>query len=108
MAIQLRTADDIKRLVSAFGDFSEPLAQTDLSLHDVEDLALQPQATVSLDDIDTSGLLLSTLVAVATGWVAIKGFERNAGSMGWGMTWAALGFLMPLPAVLYAALQKEN
>ena len=111
MAIQLRSTDDVKRLFSAFGDLS--LGGTDLSLHDVDEASLFVSRPGGIDladlsEVDTGSLLLSLAVASATGWTAIKAYERNGRSVGWGLVWATLGFLMPLPAVAYAAFADKH
>jgi hypothetical protein len=96
MALQLRSPDDVKRLFSALGDVPTP--DMGLTVSDVDTLALYGGTESSLDAIDPNSFLLSILVALTTGWVAIRGYERNR-SMAWGLTWAAFGYLLPLPAI---------
>jgi hypothetical protein len=99
---QLRTAADVKRLFSALGDELEHESMGDsLSLATVEQDALQAYTPE-----DLSSLYISLLVAGATGWAAIKGFQRNAGSVPWGLAWGVLGFMFPVPAVVYSAVKN--
>ena len=105
MVLQLRNADDVKRLFSALGEDPSSL-QAALSIYDADEASLN--APGALEAIDTTTFMLSLVVAVATGFSAIKGFERNGKSLGWGLTWGVLGFLMPLPVAAYAALKESN
>jgi hypothetical protein len=98
MALQLRSPDDVKRLFSALRSELPPVSE--LTLADVDALALAGGSdSGGLSEIDMSSLGLSLLVALATGWVAIRGYERGGGSMGWGLAWGLFGYLLPLPAV---------
>ena len=96
MTLQLRSPDDVRRLFSALGELPAP--QVDLSVSDVDQLALAGRSN-PLDDIDGGSFFLSLLVALSVGWVAIRGYERNGRSVGWALTWAAFGYLLPLPAI---------
>jgi hypothetical protein len=93
VALQLRSPDDVKRLFSAIGG---GYGLSDLTLAEVDTLALHKGADLS--EIDVPILALSLAVALVTGWVAIRGFDRNH-SMSWGLAWAGFGFLYPLPAI---------
>ena len=101
MSLTLRTPDDITRLFTALGDSLTHESGGYGSLSDIDELALS-----SLDEADTKGIALSLAIALAAGWVAINGYERNQ-SMGWGLTWAGLGYFFPLSSVIYTAL-KQN
>lgn len=94
MALQLRSPDDVKRLFSALSGLEA--SNEDLTLADVDSLALQGSSALS--EVDSSSVALSLLVAMATGWVAIRGYERNK-SVSWGLAWAGFGYLWPLPAI---------
>jgi hypothetical protein len=100
-SMSLRTPDDVRRLFSALGD---DLTHEDgaLSIAQIDEMALSDFE----EPVDGSSLGLTLLVAVATGWAAIKGYERNDESMGWGLTWASLGYLFPIPAVIYSAVKN--
>jgi hypothetical protein len=99
--LALRTPDDVRRLFSALGD--DLTHETGaLSVAEIDELALSGD----LEEINVAGLGITLLVAVATSWVAIKGYERNHHAMGWGVTWGALGFLFPLPAMIYSAVKE--
>lgn len=102
---QLRTPDDVRRLFSALGeDLTHESAG--LSVSQLDQMSLEAAEPLSLDEINVTGLSLSLLVAVATSWVAIKGFQRNRGSLGWGLAWGGFGLLFPAPAVVYTALKR--
>lgn len=94
MALQLRSPEDVKRLFSALGSLPPDPAQE--SLADIDALSLQPVG--ALDGVETNSLALSLLVALATGWVAIRAYERSR-SLGVGLAWASFGYLLPLPAI---------
>jgi len=97
---KLRTPDDVRRLFSALGD---EMTHEALSVADVDTMALeQPE-----DDGFVTTLTLSLLVALAAGFSAVRGYQRNAGSMPWGLTWGALGYLFPVPAVVYSAVVQR-
>lgn len=96
----LRTPDDVRRLFSALGDQMEHEAA--LSVADVDAMALEQVE----DDGAFVALTLSVLAAAAAGWSAVKGYQRNMGSMPWGVTWGVLGFLFPVPAVVYSAVKQ--
>jgi hypothetical protein len=104
MTLQLRSPEDVKRLFSAVYDVSG--AMSDLTLADVDALALQNQDE-GLSAVDTNSLALSLLIALATGWVAIRGYERN-GSLGWGLAWGVFGYLLPVPAVAISAYRDVH
>lgn len=103
MAYKLRTPDDVKRLFSALGD---EMQHETLSIAMVDEMALS--AAPGMEEGALSALALSVAVAIAAGWSAIQGYQRNAGSMPWGLTWAALGFLFPVPAVVYSAVKQPQ
>jgi len=96
VTLQLRSPDDVKRLFSALGEM--PASQADLSVSDVDQLALLDGGS-PLDDIDGGSFFVSLLVALSVGWVAVRAYERNNRSVGWALTWAAFGYLLPLPAI---------
>jgi hypothetical protein len=98
-ALKLRTADDVKRLFSALGDDLSN-DSSDLSVHDVDQLAL-----AEMPEVDWTGVGISLLVTIAAGYSAVQGYRRNNGSMGWALSWAVLGYLFPTPAVLYSAVK---
>lgn len=95
LSLSLRPSDDVKRLFSALGE--APGDPTELSLAQLDEYSLTPAN--ALADIDLSSFSLSALVAVATAWVAIRGYERNHRSIGWGLIWGVFGYLLPIPAV---------
>jgi hypothetical protein len=100
MNYALRTPDDIRRLFSALSD---DLTHENLSLTAVDAEALAPPE----DDGLLTSLGISLLIAVAAGWTAVKGYERNMGSVPWGVTWGVTGFLFPVPAIVYTAIQSR-
>lgn len=104
MALQLRSPDDVKRLFSALGSLPRP--ETDLTVSDIDTLALHGDTDNldAFDAIDPNSFMLSLLVAFATGWVAIRGYERNK-SVSWGLAWAAFGYLLPVPAIVASSYQ---
>jgi hypothetical protein len=97
--LALRTPDDVKRLFSALADV--PLLHENAGMSEVDELGLAETGLF----FNTPGLGLSFLVALATGWTAIKGYERN-GSMPMGLAWGLLGFMFPVPAVVYTAVRS--
>ena len=97
-ALKLRTADDVKRLFSALGD--DMTHEDALSISDVDQLAL-----AEMPEVDWTGVGISLLVTLAAGYSAVMGYRRNNGSMGWGLTWAIMGYLFPTPAVVYSAVK---
>lgn len=103
MAMKLRTPGDVRRLFSAL---SEDLTHEEygLSVADVDELALSGE----LEQTDWPSVGLSLLVSLATGWSAIRGYERNAESLAWGLAWGALGFMFPVPAVAYTAYTEAR
>ena len=101
-ALKLRTPEDVRRLFSALGD---EMTHEALSVADVDQLALYGSS--GLDETDSQVLGLSMLVAMASAWTAIEGFKRNSGSMLWGIGWGLLGFLFPVPAVVFSAVTRE-
>ena len=101
--LTLRTPDDVRRLFSALGDVPLTHESGHLSVADVDQMALAGDLG---DEVDMAVLGVSLIVAMASGWAAIKGYQRNQGSMGWGLTWAGLGFMFPLPAVAYTAYKS--
>ena len=103
MAYQLRTPEDMWRLFSALGDTMDH-ESGGLSIAQVDELALGAELT---EEEGLYGLGLSLLVAVAAGWSAIKAYERNNGSMPWGLTWGVTGFLFPVPAAIYSAVAQR-
>jgi hypothetical protein len=103
MTMKLRTPDDVRRLFSALGDELTHEAHG-LSVHDVDEAALQGD----LEQIDWGSFGLTTLVAMATGWTAIRGYERHGELLPWGLVWAVLGFLFPVPAVAWTAFQDAR
>ena len=101
--LRLRTPEDVRRLFSALGD-DLTHESGGLSVSQLDQMSLESLET--LDEVNMTGLTLSLAVAVATSWVAIKAYERNSGSMPWGLAWGGLGLLFPAPAVLYTALNR--
>ncbi len=103
--MQLRPATDIKRLFSALGE--SPFDET-TDLVRIDEQALVVDAPLaSLEDLDIGVASISLSIALVAGWVAIKGYERNGQSLGWGLTWAALGWLMPVPALVVSAVKSD-
>lgn len=103
--MSLRTPDDVRRLFSALGDeMRHEASGMGLSVAQIDELALEG----SLEDFDWPALGLSFLVAAATGYTAIRGFQRNDDSMWWGLGWGALGFLFPVPATVFTAVQEAR
>jgi hypothetical protein len=98
-ALKLRTADDVKRLFSALGDDLTHESGA-LSVAEIDQLAL-----AGTPEIDWTGVGVSILVTLAAGYSAVQGYRRSQGSMGWGLTWAVLGYLFPAPAVVYSAVK---
>jgi hypothetical protein len=96
--LALRTPDDVKRLFTALADV--PLLHENAGMSEVDELGLAETGLF----FNAPAMGLSLVVALATGWTAIKAYERN-GSMQMGMAWAALGFLFPVPAVVYTAVR---
>lgn len=105
MALQLRPAHDALRLFSALADADDFSDQ--LSLYDIDLAAVQPidPAAAAAAGVTALAILLSLSVAAAVGWVAIKGYERNHGSMGWGIVNAVTGYVLPVPAAIYTAVR---
>lgn len=104
--LQLRNADDLKRLFSALG---EDLTHESAGLtpaQELDQLALGMASVDELEAVDTQGLLITVLVAAAASWVAINAYERNRSSMGWGVAWGSAGLLFPIPAIAYTALKN--
>ena len=101
--IALRTPEDVRRLFSALGDDMEH-ESGNLSLSDMEQLAL---AQAEEPGIDWSGVGVTIAVVIAAGWTAIKGYERNNESLPWGLSWGVLGYLFPIPAVIYSAVVTQ-
>jgi hypothetical protein len=75
-----------------------------LSVADVDEMALLGEETPT----DWESVMLSLLVALAIGWTAIQGYERNAESLTWGLGWGALGYLFPVPAVAFTAYSQAR
>lgn len=98
--LKLRTPDDVRRLFSALGD-DLTHESGGLSVSEIDQISLE-----AMEEVDPAGLLLTLLVATLSGFIAIRGYERNHESMGWGLTWAGIGFLFPLPSLVYASLRK--
>lgn len=103
--MQLRESTDIKRLLSALGETPDDALPDDLTLLDEQSLILSPPLA-DLSDLDIGGMSLSLFVALTAGWAAIKGYERNGRSVGWGLTWAALGWLVPVPTLVVTAVKS--
>lgn len=99
--LTLRTPDDVRRLFSALGD-DLTHERGALSVSDVDQMSLE-----AMEEVDPTGLILTLAVAVLSGFIAIRGYERNDESMGWGMTWASLGFMFPVPSLIYTSLQRS-
>ncbi len=97
--LKLRTPDDVRRLFSALGD-DLTHESGGLSVSEIDQMSLE-----AMEEVDPTGLVLTLLVAVLSGFVAIRGYERNGESMGWGLTWAGLGFMFPLPTLLYSSIR---
>ena len=106
--MQLRDSTDVKRLFSALGDTDDYLDINVDDLVQVDEQILVANDIQGLAEVDSGALTLSILVALASGWVAIRGYERHNRSIGWGLTWAAFGFLMPLPALAVSAFQQDS
>jgi hypothetical protein len=102
MLYKLRTPEDVRRLFSALGDALVHESGA-LSLAELDQLALAAPE----DDGSFAALYLSLVVAVAAGFSAIRGYQRNSGSMPWGVAWGALGYLFPVPAVVYSAVVQR-
>jgi hypothetical protein len=102
--LSLRTPEDVKRLFSALGDVPLTHESGGLSVAQVDELSLSG-ALEGFGELDT-GFVLSLLVAAAAGYSAIKGYERNQGSLSWGLSWGVLGWAFPLPSVVYAAAKS--
>ena len=101
MSLTLRTPDDITRLFSALGD---NLTHEDGGYGTLSDIDAM---TLSATEADSGrGVALSIAIAVAAGWVGIRGYNRNYQSMGWGLAWAGLGYVFPIPAVIYTAVKS--
>lgn len=98
--LQLRTPDDVRRLFSALGD-DLTHESGGLSVSEIDQMSLE-----AMEEVDPTGLFLTLLVATLSGFTAIRGYERNNESMGWGLAWAGIGFLFPLPSLAYAAIRK--
>ena len=102
----LRTPDDLKRLFSALGD---DLTHEEMGLSNIQAIDLAAlEAHEGLDGVDSNNLLILGAVAMATAWAAIRGYERNHGSMGHGLAWGTAGFLFPLPVVAYTAFADRR
>lgn len=101
MSLTLRTPDDITRLFSALGDNLTHEDGGYGTLSDIDEMSLS-----SLEEGDSGrGVAVSIAVALAAGWVGICAYNRNRQSMGWGLTWAGLGYFFPIPAVIYTAVK---
>ncbi len=100
--MRLRTPDDVRRLFSALGDELTHESGA-LSVTDVDEAALEG---ITDWTIDPEGLMISLFVAAVTGWAAIKGYSRNNDSISWGLTWSALGFMFPIPTLVYSAIRE--
>ncbi len=98
----LRTPDDVKRLFSALGDVPLTHETGALSVAQLDELALSQ----SDEPIEWGSVGLSLFVALAAGFSAIKGFERNNADLQWGLGWGLLGWLFPVPSVVYAAYKS--
>ncbi len=98
--MRLRTPEDLRRLFSALGD--ELVHESIMDVTQIDEMAMEG----ILEDVDWGALYISALVALATGYAAIRGYERNDGSLGWGLGWGALGFLFPVPAAGYTLLKQ--
>lgn len=105
--MQLRESTDLKRLFSALGEAQDDVLPDDLTLLDEQSLIISPPLA-GFEDFDTVGTGLSLFVALAAGWAAIKGYERNGRSIGWGLTWAAFGWLAPLPTLVVSAVKSGD
>ena len=100
--ISLRTPDDVKRLFTALGDVPLMHEGGGLSVAQLDEMSLSGAG----EEIDMTAVGVSVLVAVAAGYSAIKGFQRNMGSMPWGVGWGVLGWLFPVPSVVYATVKS--
>lgn len=100
MPLALRTPDDVKRLFSALGD---PLTHESggFSLASLDETGLN-----ELGEGDSRALLLNLAVAAAVGWSAINAYERNARSIGWGLTWAGVSYFFPISSVIYTGVRN--
>lgn len=98
----LRTPDDVRRLFSALGDVPFTHESGGLSVAQLDELALSQ----AVEEIDWSSIGVSLAVAAAAAFSAIKSFERNQGSMPWGVGWGLLGWMFPVPSVAYAAYKS--
>jgi hypothetical protein len=98
----LRTPDDLRRLFSALGDALVHESGA-LSVAELDQMALAAPE----DEGNFMGLYLSVLVALAAGFSAVRGYQRNAGSMPWALTWGTMGYLFPVPAVVYSAVVQR-
>ncbi len=99
--LTLRTPDDVRRLFSALGD-DLTHESGGLSVSDIDQMSLE-----AMEEVDPTGLALTLVVALLSGFIAIRGYERNSESMGWGLTWAGLGFMFPVPSLLYTSLNRS-
>lgn len=101
-AYELRNPDDVRRLFSALGDQMEHEAGA-LSVAELDQMALQAVE----DDGSMFALGLTLLVAAGAAWSAVRGYQRNDGSVPWGVAWGALGYLFPVPAIVYSAVAQR-
>ena len=104
MTLQLRNPDDLRRLFSALGEDLARYDATDPSLTDIEIAALQAPTT----EFNAAALVLSVLVGLATGWVAIRGYERSGRSMSKGLLWGTAGLFFPLPTLVLTGIFESQ
>jgi hypothetical protein len=102
--LSVRTPDDVKRLFSALGGVALTHESGGLSVAQVDELSLSGSMG-GFGELDM-GFVLSLLVAAAAGYSAIRGYERNQGSMPWGLGWGLLGWAFPVPSVVYSAVKN--
>lgn len=103
MTLQLRSPDDLRRLFSALGDGLERY-DADLNLTDIEIAALQAPT----GEFNAAGLVISLVIALTTGWVAIRGYERSGRSVSRGLLWGTAGLFLPVPTLIVTGILESQ
>jgi hypothetical protein len=107
MTLQLRPQNDMARLFSALGDDLAYEDSTSLTQFEENVLAADNASdAAALGSALAIGLIASAAVAFMASWSAIRGYERNAESLGAGLLWGLAGFMFPIPTAIVTALKE--